>query len=499
MTRAYSYVRFSTKSQVTGDSLDRQLKKAREYASEHDLVLDTSTYQDLGVSAFKGKNAATGELSAFTEAVDSGRVQAGSFLLVESLDRISRAEVDVALELFMSIIRRGITIVTLMDRQVYSSARIKEDRGISLIISILAMVRAHEESATKSVRVRSGLAAKRAAGVKREKCPHWLRLSADRQSYEVIETEANIIRRMFEMSAKGIGAHTISMTLNAETDRRWFGPNVLRTLKSPAVIGTLVSRKGHEPLMDHYTPIISKELFYEVQSHLTRRGIQKGGAAPDDIPNLFSGLLRCGGCGGSLRYNRSSTGRFAYLKCLNSLYKSGDCDAGAVQYEGVEKELLAFLLFDQDDELIPLNKPVRANSVASHQAEIQSLKDQKNRLIELAQAGLTNISDTVQRLNDVEAKIKAVEAQIVIPPPIDEAREAVERAMSLFVEHEERSLDSEPTRYYEVRREIRTAFQKAIKRIDVLDDQVKIKFVWSDTQVPVRRTDTQGTPTHKEP
>jgi DNA invertase Pin-like site-specific DNA recombinase len=49
--KAYSYVRFSTPDQMNGGSFERQTKKAADYASAHDLDLDTTlTFQDLGVS-----------------------------------------------------------------------------------------------------------------------------------------------------------------------------------------------------------------------------------------------------------------------------------------------------------------------------------------------------------------------------------------------------------------------------------------------------------------
>ena len=70
VTRAYSYVRFSTPSQAAGASLQRQAERAAKYALEHGLTLDTElNMKDLGVSAFRGKNARTGALGGFLEAV----------------------------------------------------------------------------------------------------------------------------------------------------------------------------------------------------------------------------------------------------------------------------------------------------------------------------------------------------------------------------------------------------------------------------------------------
>jgi DNA invertase Pin-like site-specific DNA recombinase len=56
-------------------------------------------YRDLGVSAFRGKNADHGALKAFLDRVESGLIQPGSYLIVESLDRLSRTDITYALQL----------------------------------------------------------------------------------------------------------------------------------------------------------------------------------------------------------------------------------------------------------------------------------------------------------------------------------------------------------------------------------------------------------------
>src|SRR5438045_808551 len=87
---AYSSLRFSTPDQLKGDSFRRQTELSQRYAEEHGLDLDDKlTFHDLGVSGFRGKNVTQGALGQFIKAIDTGRVQPGSFLLVESLDRLS--------------------------------------------------------------------------------------------------------------------------------------------------------------------------------------------------------------------------------------------------------------------------------------------------------------------------------------------------------------------------------------------------------------------------
>src|SRR5829696_6027221 len=120
MTKAYSYLRFSTPEQMKGDSLRRQNELARTYASARGLQLDEElTFRDLGVSAFKGRNAEVGKLADFKEAIKEGFVPRGSYLLVESLDRISRQAARKALRVLEAIVDEDITVVTLADGREY--------------------------------------------------------------------------------------------------------------------------------------------------------------------------------------------------------------------------------------------------------------------------------------------------------------------------------------------------------------------------------------------
>ena len=171
---AFSYLRFSTPEQASGDSRRRQLAMAEEYAADHHLKLDRQlSFRDLGVSAFHGENAKDGALRAFLEAIEHNLVPKGSFLLVESLDRLSRDRILAAQSLFLQIVQAGITIVTLVDQRSYSIESLNRN-PIDLIISLVVMMRANEESQTKSYRIREVFAQKRSILAERPwsaRCP----------------------------------------------------------------------------------------------------------------------------------------------------------------------------------------------------------------------------------------------------------------------------------------------------------------------------------------
>lgn len=66
MKKAIAYMRFSSLCQMSGDSLNRQRRLIAEWLKVNsDYYLDTITYEDLGLSAFKGKHAQSGAFRNF--------------------------------------------------------------------------------------------------------------------------------------------------------------------------------------------------------------------------------------------------------------------------------------------------------------------------------------------------------------------------------------------------------------------------------------------------
>ena len=118
---AYSYIRFSRPEQLKGDSLKRQLEASRNYAQTKGFNLDESlTIRNEGLSDSADTHQTKGALGSFLEAVKNGKVPAGSLLIIESLDMLSREETINALNLFAGIIDNGISIVTPTDGLEYN-------------------------------------------------------------------------------------------------------------------------------------------------------------------------------------------------------------------------------------------------------------------------------------------------------------------------------------------------------------------------------------------
>jgi DNA invertase Pin-like site-specific DNA recombinase len=365
---AYSYVRFSTPEQAKGASYERQIELAQAYAREHELELAGTTYKDLGVSAYRHKNAETGALRAFLNTVDHGDVPPGSYLLVESLDRLTRNSILEAQSLFGLIIGAGITLVTLTDGRTYSRESITAN-PTDLIISIVVMMRGHEESATKSRRVTDAYDRKRKAAAERiengkpftRMLPAWLTWNKDTQRHEAIPEREAVVRRIFEMAKEGFGQHAIAQRLNAEgvptfggrgNQRKanaWHRSYIKKLLINSAVVGTFTPHQKRtdgqgkrkrlplDPIEGHFPVIVERELFERVASR-AQATAPRGRNATVEPKSIFAGLLKCAHCGGTVTRMPKGDNN-VYLICSRANRRLG-CKYQAVRYGDVEQTLV---------------------------------------------------------------------------------------------------------------------------------------------------------------
>lgn len=440
MPTAYSYVRFSTPEQIKGDSIRRQVELSQNYAEAHGLTLDDSLQlTDLGVSAFKSDNVATGKLGLFISAIDSGAVRAGSYLLVESLDRLSRAEIITALNQFTSIISKDITIVTLTDNRVYTKDSIN-DIG-NLMYSLMVMSRAHEESLMKSKRLSAAWENKRQkardTGHKLTKtCPAWLELK--NEEFHVIPDRVEVVKQIFQMALDGLGYVSIAKRLNlvqqptfdagGKKSNGWYTSYVVRILKNPAVFGQFTphiyvdgKRVPQEPI-DHYFPeIISQQDYYAVQAAITsRRG--KGGEVGSRV-NIFANILKCGECGNSaIRINKSGKQASVdkYYKWVAVACNSGRRGVTPCGHHPWKLDVLEKAILDELSELdidSILDNKSKDQSLAILKQNIQSLSEQiatiqkqRSRLVDVladGDVGLGVITDRIRSLTKQEEDLSA--------------------------------------------------------------------------------------------
>lgn len=412
---------------MRGDSFRRQSELATRYAKTHGLDLDTSlTFQDLGVSAYHGRNLEVGKLGEFLNAVQAGLVEKGSFLLVESLDRISRESARKALRTLEDICDEGINLVTMADGRVYSKENLDSD-PTSLIMSILIFMRANEESATKARRLRASWDSKRKKATSgtplTSLCPSWLRVNADKSGYEVIEERAKIVRRIFRMTLdEGRGKHFITTTLNREGvptfegASMWNRSYIHKLLHNSAVCGTLTphtssgrkKRTALDPIPNHFPAIISQEEFMRVQDMASESASPlRGRHAGLSLQNLFGGgLLRCPLCGSAVIMTNKGKKSRRRLVCRSAKNGAG-CSYFSVLYSQFEEAFLrdADYLIGSCPSGDEKGQEIETK-ISNIDAGLSALTDQLENLTAAIARGNTQPQAVLRKIDEIETVIE---------------------------------------------------------------------------------------------
>ncbi len=389
MSKVYSYLRFSDAKQSAGYSVERQTAYALAWAKQHDLVLDEElSMRDEGLSAYHQRHVKQGALGVFLAAVEAGQVVPGSVLVVEGLDRLSRAEPILAQAQLASIVNAGISVVTASDGKVYSRERLKAN-PMDLVYSLLVMIRAHEESDTKSKRVRDAIR-RQCLGwqngtfsglVRYGQKPSWL-LAADGK-WQPIPERVAALQAAVAMFQRGMGAGAIAKRLHE--DGMAYSPavptsgHILRLLPHPALVGDKhVALDGETyVLRDYYPPVITRE----VQAELLRLSEQRGRRrVKGEIPSLITGfgICMCGYCGAAMKsQNMTHTRRVdgtlldcnRRLQCVRTNHGDRCLVAGSCSVVPIERALM-----DYCSDLVNLQALYTGDRTAAPRAELAAAR-----------------------------------------------------------------------------------------------------------------------------
>jgi DNA invertase Pin-like site-specific DNA recombinase len=347
--RVISYIRFSTPRQRMGDSYRRQIEAAHRWCDAHGHKLDMEfVLEDLGISGFSGANAKKGALGELHRMCLAGELEHGTILIIEALDRLTRLPLPAAFALLLDLINAGLTIVTLTDDKVWSKASLS--RMEEFLLSLSTLYRGFQESDQKSKRVREAFRTQRAQESNQAfgSAPGWLSREHKAGPWVVDESKAISVRRVFELSASGLGSKAIAAVANQEswpvptrlarTGTRWHAQMPGQLLRNRAVLGEHEYRiRTHEAndqhwrgqatgqvVPDFYPRIVSDELWYRSRASIATRSVAR--RRDTHGYNIWSGLLFCGHCGAPLHRKGESRGQSrASIACSDRLAGITQC------------------------------------------------------------------------------------------------------------------------------------------------------------------------------
>jgi Recombinase/Resolvase, N terminal domain len=225
-----------------------------------------------------------GALGVFLDLVRDHKIERGSVLLIEHLDRFTRQDAFSGMELINEIIKCGIDIVTLMDGERYSRERLTSDFALSMKLQF-SLFQNHQESDKKSKRLKDVWSAKRtdvrAGKTVVKRVPLWI----DQMTGHVIEEKADMVRRVFKLALDGHGYHNIAKQFNIEGTLppggrgRWSGTLVKYYLTNRIVLGEYQPCRSVEgrdvpegdSVPGYYPAIVDRTTFFKVQNQLNSR------------------------------------------------------------------------------------------------------------------------------------------------------------------------------------------------------------------------------------
>jgi len=438
---AYSYVRFSTSKQELGDSLRRQVEACEAYCEKNGLELHPVSYRDLGVSAFKRKNLEKGALFAFIQAVNAGKIEKGSYLIIEQFDRLSRADVSVALRLLLDLVAHGIVLVTLVDEKVWDNDSIKEVSN--LVLAIVFMSRANNESETKAKRLRDVWGQKKlnagkvGAKIVTSECPLWLQASTDKRSFVVLEEKAESVRKVFALRLAGLGAVAICARANKENwpvpgklatrtvnegqsrEPTWWPSNVTRMLVNRAVLGEYQPHCNAEdgggripvgdPILGYYPAIVEETTFLRVQAARARRSEQGSpftGRRDASYKNWLQGILKCE-CGrGFVRKNKNSLAQPGYAR-----YYCQGRNLGVTKCPGANAGELETAILDVVSQAAPefFEGTARAEALKAQldclDVDVSAARQARDRYIEAIGSSKAPVASLMLKVAETEAAL----------------------------------------------------------------------------------------------
>ena len=242
----------------------------------------------------------------------------------------------------------------------------------------------------------------------------------------VEEAEAAIVRQIFDLAlgiaGMPLGVKSIVNHLNAKGDRLRGKPfqisNVHRILTAKTYTGVhqfnrRTAKTGQLKAADDWIavnvpPILTTEIFEQVQSSLSARSPKRVPPRLVGNPTLLTGIATCGTCGSGMTLRTGKGGRYRYYTCAGSAQKGKTvCPGRSISMPTLDNAVLGHLaerLFTPD-RLAEILKAFVARSSQDQESRREQLGQARraqteaegriDRLLQLIEQGMMALDDAV--------------------------------------------------------------------------------------------------------
>jgi len=350
-------------------SIEAQVTELREYARKERLTI----------------------VEEFTESMTARKP--GRPIFNAMMDRVTKGEVDALLAWHPDRLGRnpldGGRLIHALDSEALSTLKFptfwfeNTPQGRFMLAVSFGQAKLYVDDL--SVNIRRGIRQKLRRGEFPGKPPVGYTNEPRLRTIVIDDEKAPLVRRMFEdfatgkFSVQALRDHVIDWGLLSNYGQRPALSKLYKTLANPFYIGLF--RYNGELHDGSHKPLISQELFDQVQAILRRRSVPKN-RRPE--PFHFMGEIQCGECGCAITAERQKT--YTYYRCTR---KKRPCSMRFSREEAIENQLR------QCTELVSLPDGWSENllaQVAEWKAEAES-------------SSSFAIADATGRLSEVEGKL----------------------------------------------------------------------------------------------
>lgn len=497
------YARVSTDSDLQLSSLENQEEYWLDYFEKNNMKMNPNCgvfynkngefkktkgyYVDEGISGYKSKKYR----KAFLKMVEDAKARKFDMIYTRSISRFGRNVKDL--------------LNTIDELRKYNVGVFFEDVNINTLDSndnfklLIFSGLAEEESRLKSMSVQKGKYSAAKKGVWSGREPYGYDIVEGK--LKINEKEAEAIKIIFDLYLnQGWGLNKIAKYLNENKEKyprkrgadKWDQSIISKILKNVIYKGEIWLHRtykkdaaqdiiGTVPVdeqiryHDESLRIIDDQTFEKVQAEKEKRlkmfgdfkyktiiekdefgneviikkrvGIKRAGERYSSS-HIFSNLLRCGNCGGTLRYKKqiSSSGKIHHYWFCSNNDKLGSCKFRNLQRE---EELLAYIKNEieeyRNDEkrqknvlnaylFINFNKNEAHKKIAKLELMIEKLKRDRDLNFELLSDGIISKTEYSERANKLNQEIEKSEDELFRLQHIDNEIEKIKDKHNEFIE-----------------------------------------------------------------
>lgn len=429
--RIAAYARYSSDQQREA-SLEDQLRNCRNYCERMEWPLPTA-FTDAAISGARLDRA------GYRQLLDN--IHNFDIVLVDDLSRLGRDKDEVG-KIVKRLTFHGVRLIGVSDGVDTARKGHKLDVGLRGLMSELYL----DDLADKT---RRGLEGRALKGASAGGLPYGYRIVGIGER-AIDEPQATIVRRIYAEFLAGSSPRKIASDLNQEgipsprggtwalsaiygDQRRGLG-----ILANPIYYGRQIwkrstwvkhpdtGRRQPQPLPESEwvitdkpeLAIVQQETWDAVQARIRQRKIstQEDGASKGRRPqHLFSGILRCGVCGGPMvvvdryRYGCATHKDRGEAACKSRL-RVARADIEAALLAGIKEELLTDAAFEQF-EREARGALKRASPVEPLKLKLDVAMRERDNIMAAIKAGILTPS-TKQALEAAEREVASVQAQI---------------------------------------------------------------------------------------